>query len=339
MSLPLHFCVYINSNCERYCPTCYYENKFAPMDLRMAEKVGIWITNLLRDRNTPYFRVAFVGGEPTLNFDVMMTIIQTVLEKKPPLSMLAPRSGFHIFTNGDYFTTEMLTILKKFHVYILLNPTYDSLDEIERKMKFITETRQGCSLAVALDDQNLDRLPELAKLCLKYKGGIRPNRLYHGATIPGYINKYKEQMKKMFTVLLESYQVIHPNFLMEGFPPAPELLRPPEAERSPHPCGHWFYAIDPDGSIRSCNADPDTKIGSIFTHFSEKELALCSNKFEALPECDGCEWESICQSGCPYTRKLAYGTYNRKSPFCEALKELYPMLMQLTENYRRRIEK
>ena len=168
MNLPLHFCIYINSNCERFCPNCYYEqNKFEPMSVRLAERVGIWITDMLRDRNTPFFKVTFIGGEPTLNFEAMMTIINTVVERKPVQAELAPRSGFHIFTNGDYFTTDMLNTLKKYHVYILLNPTYDSLEGIENKMKFITETRQGCSLAVALDDQNLERLPELAKLCLK----------------------------------------------------------------------------------------------------------------------------------------------------------------------------
>ena len=105
-----------------------------------------------------------------------------------------------------------------------------------------------------------------------------------------------------------------------------------DGEKNPNFCGKCFVAINHNGKIRSCNGDMSTEIGDIETPFKE----LCfSHRWSAknLSECNGCEWIIWCQGGCPLTRKLAYGTYEYRSPFCSAFKELFPRLMKLKERW------
>jgi radical SAM protein with 4Fe4S-binding SPASM domain len=182
-----------------------------------------------------------------------------------------------------------------------------------------------------LNDFNLPRLEDLAKLAVKQDCHIRTNRLYNGGTILNYVDEYKFQMKKMFNVLLEAKSPMWPNIIMESTVPTYP------GPKNPCLCGKRYIVIDVDGTIRSCNPDQDTKIGSIYTH-NFKDLKFPQRwSAKNLPECQGCEWITWCQGGCPYTRKLAYGTYERKSPFCSAFKELFPMLMELKKKYENRI--
>jgi radical SAM protein with 4Fe4S-binding SPASM domain len=209
----------------------------------------------------------------------------------------------------------------------MLNPTYESLEEVERRIKFIKETCGGCHLAIVLNEINLFRLEDLTKLAIKYHSQMRINRLYNGGNIPGYVEEYKNQMSKMFDLLLEAEWAMWPNWIMESTYPTWD------GPKNPYSCGKWFAVIDVDGTIRSCNPDYSTVIGHIST--SRWDDLKFPQRWSAknLPECQGCKWVLWCQGGCPYTRKLTWGTYDRKTPFCSAFKELFPKLEMLKNKW------
>jgi len=328
--------VYVNEKCNRQCANCYYPHSDVQMSIKQAEKTANWITNIYHVDNVKEFRVHFLGGEPFLNIPAVFAIVDKINKDKPATTIPAGykgREGFVIFTNGDFIDDTTLKELKKRQIIIMLNPTYDSLKEIEEKILTIKSTCGGCNLAIALNWLNLERLTELTKIAIKYNSNMRINRLYNGGTIPGYVNMYEKQMTKMFKLLLDAERPMWPNFIMESTYPTWT------GTKNPNSCGKWFMVIDPDGRLRSCNGDLDTIVGNIDTIKKRSEFKFHQRwSAKNLPECQECEWIMWCQGGCPYTRKLAYGTYNKRSPFCSAFKKLWSLQMELVEKYNKSLK-
>jgi len=323
--------IYVSSWCDKGCPECYYPKDLGFMGPSTSGAVILWLCNLLKTENVKMLKVLFLGGEPLTKTGMILQMIDGINFYKPELTKPHPDGEFLIFTNGDRLNPLILDEFKKRKVRVVLNPCHDPIEKIESKINLNKAYMGGCSLAIALDEFNLARLPELTELAIRQKSHIRTNRLYHGGVIPGYIEKYKESMTKMFRLLLLSDWVMWPNFIMESTYPTWE------GPKNPNACGRWLLIVDPDGGIRSCNADMETKIGSIYTHKKMADFEF-SHRWSAktLPECQGCEWITWCQGGCPYTRKLTYGTYEKRSPFCEPFKELFPLLFELKSRWKSR---
>lgn len=325
--------VWMSNVCHRHCEGCYSnplcsEDKMSPV---VATDVAHWLAKIAAEEVVRNLQISFLGGEPLNNSDVMFRLMDTLnsnLNTAIHKSYFGSGVRYVLFTNGDLLTTEILDGLKSREVVVKLNPTYDSLEDIERKILMVKKVLRGCSLPIALNSFNLDRLEDLTKLAVKHHCHLRTNRLYHGGTIPGYVDEYKKQMTKMFDLLLRSDWVMWPNWIMES------TLPTYPGPKNPCLCGKRYGVIATDGSIQGCNPDKDTKVGSIYTTEHWGDLKFPQRwSAKNLPECQGCKYMTWCQGGCPYTRKLAYGTYNKKSPFCSAFKELFPMLMDLKWRY------
>jgi radical SAM protein with 4Fe4S-binding SPASM domain len=137
-------------------------------------------------------------------------------------------------------------------------------------------------------------------------------------------------MHKVFDSLLKAEVPMWPNWIMESTYPTWE------GPKNPYSCGRWLIVVDTDGGLRSCNPDSETVVGHIDTIQNWKEIKPPQRwSAKNLEECQGCQWVTICQGGCPYSRKLTYGTYNQKTPFCSAFKTLFPRLLELNEKWKR----
>lgn len=321
--------IWISNVCHRHCDQCYSDQVLphGKMEAETARDIANWIKRIAGEENVRNLQISFLGGEPTNN-------ISTVFE----LADLLGEAGhkvyegtgirYVLYTNGDLLDSEMMWGLKDRRMVIGLNPTDDSFEEIERKIAMIKKNIGACYLPVALNEFNLSRLEGLARLAVRNRCHVRTNRLYHGGTIHGYVGEYRKQMGKMLKIFIDADSPIWPNWIMESTMPTHK------GQKNPCLCGKRFGVIDVDGTIRSCNPDQDTKIGNIYTTEHWEDLKFPQRwSAKNLPECQGCEWIVWCQGGCPYTRKLAYGTYDYKSPFCSAFKELFPLLMKLKEKW------
>lgn len=315
--------IYITDVCSKGCPNCYYTKTGTHMTEIMAVKTALWIAEVCRNEKVEAYRCHILGGEPLENPDVLFSLLNALEEFIPRTTKGAWEGKYVLFTNGDLLAYHELSLLKKYHVKIMLNPTTDSLQRVEEKMNIIKSYCGGVSLAVVADDTNLPRLPKLAKLAVRFGGHVRINRLYDGGKDPRYVEEFRKQMHKVFDILLAAEKPMWPNFIMESTYvtwPAP---------KNPNACGRWLLVFDPNGNIRSCNADMETVMGNIETHTMSNLHFTHRWSAKNLPECQGCEWITWCQGGCPFTRKLTYGTYTKKTPFCEAYKTLFPRLMEL----------
>jgi len=299
------------------------------MPYQMAEKIALWIGSLCETEKVKEYKCHILGGEPLENSNVVYYLLDKLNENLPEGTHGVPEGKYVVFTNGELLTMEILKNLKLRKVKIMLNPTTNSLDWVKSRMELIKSVCGGVSLAIVADKVNIVRLPDLAKLAVEMDGHIRINRLYDGGVNEWYVDAFKKQMHKVFDILLTAENPMWPNFIMES------TYTTWDSPKNPNACGRWLLVIDPDGSIRSCNADMDTKVGHIHTHHRMADFKF-THRWSAknLPECQGCEWVTWCQGGCPYTRKLTFGTYDKKTAFCGAYKELFPRLMELTKRWK-----
>lgn len=322
--------IYTTNECHRTCDHCYWSEKQGKMSIETGSRVSNWITKICNEEGVKQLRVAFIGGEPLNNIDVILHIMNLLDAQLKGTGSLFPDGRYNCFTNGDLITNDILQSFKEHKTRIMLNPTYDPLSIVEDKIKNILSICKGCSLAIALNDVNMGRIPELAELAMRNKCHLRINRLYDGGKDPKYIQDYTKQMHKVFDILLKSERPMWPNWIMESTYPTWK------GPKNPYSCGRWLVVIDTDGKLRSCNPDPDTIVGHIDTIQNWKEIKAPQRwSAKNLEECQGCQWVTICQGGCPYSRKLTYGTYNKRTPFCSAFKVLFPRLLELAEKWER----
>lgn len=302
------------------------------MSKHTAGHLSQWISELCQRENVLWYKAHFLGGEPFLKKELLFFLIEKLQADLPSHTKGHPDGQFVVFTNGDEIDGATLKRCKQYKVKIILNPTSDDLVTVHEKIHFIKTLCGGCSLAVVADEINLPRLPQLAALAVSHNGHIRINRLYDGGRNQEYIETFRKQMHKVFDILLSAEIPMWPNFILESTYPLWE------DERNPHACGRWLLVFDPDGNIRSCNADMTTVIGNIFTTKPSMSEFKFTHRWSSkgLEGCHGCEWAigGWCQGGCPFTRKLTYGTYTHNTPFCEAFKELFPRLKELTQRWK-----
>jgi radical SAM protein with 4Fe4S-binding SPASM domain len=292
-----------------------------------VDRATNWITTTCLENEVQRLHLAFVGGEPLNNYSMIFRMIDKVNELKPSFTKEYKAAGSVIYTNGDLLTPTLYKGIKDRRILLRVNPTYESLEDFEKKVVNIKDTLGGCAISVALNGLNMGRLPDLASIVVKHGLQIRTNRLYGGGSIPGYVEEYKRQMSKMFDIFLEADVPTYPDWIMESTLP---LWK---GQKNPALCGKYFVVIDVDGTIRSCNPDPDTKVGHIDTT-AFKDIKFPQRwSAKNLPECQECPYVTHCQGGCPYTRKLTFGTYDKKSPFCSAFKELFPKLYELRNRW------
>ncbi len=91
-------------------------------------------------------------------------------------------------------------------------------------------------------------------------------------------------------------------------------------------CAKRHICIDPAGEVSQCGRTCELKImvwGSIHNKsidelFAHEQLAELSQRTQQLREgeCKGCQLFPICHGGCPVDAFTAYGTFNRKTNWC-----------------------
>ena len=318
---------YPTNECTKGCDHCYNESRPETMSIEMVDKVINWIKNICIEKEVKHLRVSFLGGEPLNTIDLILYLIDQMKSKIDWVTPTPP-DGHILHTNGDLLTDQILKECKSRRIKIALNPTYDSLAKIESKILYIKDICGGCTLSIVLNDVNMPRITNIAQLVVKHHCQIRINRLYDGGKYPEYIKEYGKQMKEVLEILLSSSKPIWPNWIIEST--YPSWTGP----KNCYSCGKWLVIIDPDGTLRSCNPDKDTVIGHIDTIKCWNDLKFPQRwSAKNIPECQGCQFITLCQGGCPYVQKLSYGEYGHKSPFCEEFKKLFPLLIKLQKRW------
>ena len=324
------FLLFLSYKCTKRCSYCYAFNQVGDdnhleMDENTFARLLEWIPEVWAANNINVNIVNFLGGEPLLRTDRIRSVMNAVSAHTDGMQGL-------VNTNGDLVDTINWDDLE--HIkWMTVNITDTAIEELARRMTVIARRSNvvNQTIAVTLDEHNLDRILDISRFGLENGYRLRFNKnLFEGTNA-----EYKHRLLQTYHALCDLFEGyinrgydVHTTFLLDLLIPLWEL------DDSPYPCGKRIATVFPDGSIGPCIRDHAFKTGTIFDPDPLGKLYCEKFHFDAAlsdvpEECRTCESKTTCQGGCPRDKLLMTGTRSGKSVVCDIHREIIPRLRQL----------
>lgn len=331
--LPLFwFLLFLSYKCTRRCSYCYAFNQVgegntAEMDENTFSRLLDWIPEVWKVNGVQVNIINFLGGEPLLRTDRIRKVMDAVQARTGGMQGL-------VNTNGDLVDRVNWEDLEHIQ-WMTMNITDNSLAELSRRMKVVAgrSNVKNQTIAVTLDDDNLDRILDIARFGIENGYRLRYNKDLFRGKDSGYqkrlLKKYHELCDLLEAYIARGYEV-HTTFLLDILIPLWEM------EASPYPCGRRMAVVFPDGGIGPCIRDHGVKTGTLFDPDPLSKIQCETFHFDLgkpdIPdECRTCEARTTCQGGCPRDKLLLTGARSGKSVACEVHREIIPRLRRLDQ--------
>jgi uncharacterized protein len=97
-------------------------------------------------------------------------------------------------------------------------------------------------------------------------------------------------------------------------------------------CGQHYLTVAPDGTVYPCvrfGGEPGFVFGNFISDSLEQILAsktrleFLKPRSDSIPGCRSCEWNKVCNSGCPHNAFSAFGSTAERDPFCASYKIIF----------------
>ena len=339
----------ITNNCNLACSYCFEEHTKDKMSVEDSIKILDTVyANFLINHNPSKEKmgIAFFGGEPLLNFEVIKAVVERAKEKK---YSIAPG----ITTNLTLLTDEMMEYFDENEIQLLVS--IDGTKEIHDRNRSNSYDRVA---------KNVKRMIDvgLAHL-MEARMTVSPNTVEH--LLEGVKNIYslgfefvapvvitdqvwtqeqlaiqKDQMDKMFEFMLNLYDW-HENKRNFGNKMVDEALEACmvgsiKVKTFNVPCSAWSnrsLSIGCDGTIMPCHQRhtitthvEEVTLGNIFTDEinTEKIHDIVPLSWENAPEsnykCETCPAKTLCHGGCPSENLTLYNNMMVVPPaYCDWL--------------------
>ena len=326
------FLLFLSYKCTKRCSYCYAFNQVGDdnsltMDEKTFSRLLEWIPEVWRTNNVNVNIVNFLGGEPLLWTDRIRRVMDSVNRHTDGMIGL-------VNTNGDLVDSVNWDDLEDIK-WMTINITDNSIDELSRRMKIIKDRSNvvNQTIAVTLDDDNLERILDISRFGIENGYRLRYNKnLFKGADEDyqaHLLKKYHELCDLLEDCVGRGFDV-HTTFLLDLLIPLWDL------DDSPYPCGKRLATVFPDGSFGPCIRDHSFKTGTIFDPDPMAKLQ-CErfhfdvNQPDVPDECRDCDSKTTCQGGCPRDKLLMTGTRSGKSVMCDIHREIIPRLRRLEQ--------
>jgi len=331
--LPLFwFLLFLSYKCTRRCSYCYAFNQVgegntAEMDENTFSRLLDWIPEVWEVNHVKVNIINFLGGEPLLRTDRIRKVMDAVQARTGGMQGL-------VNTNGDLVDQVRWEDLEHIQ-WMTMNITDNSLTELSRRMKVVAgrSNVKNQTIAVTLDDDNLDRILDISRFGIENGYRLRYNKdLFRGKD-----SEYQKRLLKKYHDLCDLLEVyvtrgyeVHTTFLLDILIPLWEM------KDSPYPCGRRMAVVFPDGGIGPCIRDHGFKTGTLFDADPLSKIQCETFHFDLgkpdIPdECRACEARTTCQGGCPRDKLLLTGARSGKSVACEVHREIIPRLRRLDQ--------
>ncbi len=332
--------------CNMNCPYCFIKQR--PASHITVEDVEAQLPYVQRvsrlmdptfTEDTQYV-IDYFGGEPLLNFDTILALHDRVFSRN-----VVQFHSEHVVTNALLLTWEKLDELNKRNIYM-----YYSFDGIWDPPESIAVHEQFLAEGLLK--------PDAAKTMIapEHAGDIVENYLYFvdqlGWTCPGFmfihddvwsretVDIAKQQLHKLVDIMVartlasadKCYCVKCINLAIA------DMIRCKLHGKRDFMCfaGRYGMLLTPDRKIYPCPRIymddkymlVDANTGKVF----EDQIRKLVYGFNTsnMSECDGCEIQYCCKTGCAYTQYL-FGEEQRMKPvpvICELIKACYAEAMR-----------
>ncbi|GMQ63906.1 radical SAM/SPASM domain-containing protein [Vallitalea maricola] len=328
-------------DCNMMCPYCFEENttsSLAYMDITVGKKVIERIENKIVNDKIEKLNIAFTGGEPLLNFDIIenfLLLLTKLLVKYDKIIY-----NISLITNGTLLNDYIVNQLKKYN----LKGVQVTVDGIKSRHDGLRPSKDGTSSF----DKIINSIEKYAKVI---PFAIRTNYHYGEENIllewidylDHNMGDYKKNISLKFRNIMDtnnySYSrnknsnTIIGKIFQYGFNKGFNILEGSICDKCRIHSNNSEY-IDCFGDIYRCFMFAGNKnfvIGNINElEYNEKKLVF--DNLKVWENCIKCPLVAICAGGCRYEALVSKGNINKK--VCDYQNKLTGLQYYLKSKYK-----
>ena len=310
-----HLSIVTTTDCNLRCQYCFANGGEKPSYI--TKDLAFKAIEEMAKKDIKELEITFFGGEPTLNMEVIRSVINYCKSFKKF------KSRFDITTNG-IISEEVAKFLIKnnFNITIsvdgppkiqnILRPTKTKVDAtsiVERSLSIFSEHPDKVKARVTVTNTNVDHMPEIVRYLSNF--GIKYVH-FAAVSISGRAKLRNNILPrplsycKGFIGALDEAKKLGVSVTDEGLV---YLLRPADSFCSS--TANTKLIVTPDGSlsscleIQSCDSESMFIIGKydenkkLFQYYNDRIKHLKILNVDKVKDCSNCPWKYICSSGCP----------------------------------------
>ncbi len=346
-----HLICNVSHSCNLSCRYCYAESGRYGGEAGLIDEVTArkYVDFLLdHSGNSDRVGITFFGGEPLLNFPVIVSTVQYGIEKA---AARGKRIKFDLTTNATLLDDEKIRFLDENRVMVTVSmdgprETHDktrlqkdgsgSYDLVVRKLEPLLKSRP-VPARVTMTRLDLDVTKTVDHLLgLGFQEvGISPVDVHEDEEI-GLNEDDMEHLSEEFERAADIYLKTALDGGYYGFTNVTNLLRQfHEGISKAYPCGAGMhlYAGDPDGKLYMCHrlvGRSDYSVGDLSNGIdAEKQTDFLTSVSMLNKEpCQDCWIRYICSGGCYYQSVLHYNDHTRPYlPKCDWLRRWFDKVL------------
>lgn len=317
-------CVVLNvsGKCNLLCPYCFARdsrNRFAFKSMDVTTSLRAIDYMISTNPNSKDYTIAFFGGEPFLETDIIELIIKETLKKYSHKVI-----HFTATTNGTILNNKILSLLNDYDFSLMIsldgpqeitnklrphiNPKKETFSTVMKNVAILKENSVSIDFraTVVAGDTNIlsiaqffeqQKVPYHLAFCF----GTQDKENIYSAWYQDNVTKLSNDIDELFEfyyTLIQNKQFIWGFYFLETIRDI--ALR----TRSNFSCGAGInmFSVTDKGDIFSCmNYTPlaNTKIGNIHTGIDAKSNSLYKAKpIQETVECNKCNARYFCSGGC-----------------------------------------
>ena len=348
-----HLICNVSHSCNLSCRYCYADSgRYGGETGMIDEATARSYVDFLLDHsgNSPRVGMTFFGGEPLLNFPVIVSTVQYAVEKAAERKKMIK---FDLTTNGTLLDEEKISFLDRYRVMVTVSmdgprETHDrtrlrkdgsgSYDIIVEKLKPLLKSRpvpaRVTMTRLDLDvKMTIDHLLDLGFA----EVGISPVDVHEDEEL-GLGEADMERLSEGFEGAADIYLKAALEGGYYGFTNVTNLLKQfHEGISKAYPCGAGMhlYAGDPDGRLYMCHrlvGRSDYSIGTLSDGIDtekQKEFLTSVSMLNKEP-CQDCWIRYICSGGCYYQSVLHYNDHTKPYlPKCDWLRRWFNKTLEV----------
>jgi uncharacterized protein len=364
---PYNLYLLVTNNCNLACRYCYASKvtrdlKKQVMPFSIAKKS----VDFLFSQEKEYYQIAFFGGEPLMNFDLIKKVVSYCQGKNKNVR-------FFINTNATLLNEENILFMKQndFNIVVSLDGGKEvqnfcrpfkggqgTFEIVKKKIVLLQKLYQLDYISMVVNKKNLNICDQIKKLIDE---GIESN--FHLELITSNdpelildeedMSKLNKEFKKITTLMIDTWNNEEKLIRIDNF-----LTNIPLVNKSPtfpkqYHCngftGHFSVAYN--GDVYPCShfiGDNRFITGNIVTGINIKKINSLIDKINInnREHCLDCDIKNICGGGCHYVPYFYYGQLNKQhNVFCKFQKlcfeqtlKWYPIMGQADQKENKKIE-
>ena len=331
--------LHLTDRCNLKCQYCYLPHNPIDMPLNIAFSSIDAIFRVANKYNSSIINIKYMGGEPLI-------VYQNIISISNYTKSLAKQNNIElkegIISNGILLNKQIIEELKRLNIRLTIS--LDGLgkyntqrvdnrltDRVLRAIELSIENRLSPHISIVISEKNIEGLPAFVSWLLKKRLKFNFNLVRNS----DFFKDIKLKEQKIIGGLLKTFDVIEENLPKYNIVNSMfSTLDPLLPHKKSCGVGENYLVFNPKGEIAKCQMEIDNIVATYRSDDPIKKIRedrsfVKSYNVDEIEECKECDIRYFCTGGCPIQSYYVTGFYNRKSPYCNIYKAIYPSLLRL----------